>query len=112
MFDGCKSLDSLPEFYKLNTIDINLMIKLLKNCYESFFKDNAPKWYVTNLIHLLLKKKNSDIECKKIEKVYNELEDEYFISTIMDVEKVIEKIIELNCNVEEMKNWVNENMEN
>ena len=112
MFDGCKSLDSLPEFYKLNTIDINLMIKLLKNCYESFFKDNAPKWYVINLIHLLLKKKNSDIECKKIEKVYNELEDEYFISTIMDVEKVIEKIIELNCNVEEMKNWVNENMEN
>ena len=112
MFEGCKSLDSLPEFYKLNTIDINLMIKLLKNCYESFFKDNAPKWYVTNLIHLLLMKKNSDIECKKIEKVYNELEDEYFISTIMDVEKVIEKIIELNCNVEEIKNWVNENMEN
>ena len=112
MFDECKSLDSLPEFYKLNTIDINLMIQLLKKCYESFFKNNAPKWYVSNLIHLLLQKKQSLIEYKKIEKVYSQLEDEYFISTIMDVEKVIEKIIELNCNVEEINNWVIENMGN
>jgi hypothetical protein len=44
--------------------------------------------------------------------VYNQLEDEYFISTIMDLEKVIEKIIELNCNEKQMNNWVNENMAN
>jgi hypothetical protein len=44
--------------------------------------------------------------------VYDQLEDEYYISTIMDVEKVIEKIIDLNCNYEEINKWVNENMEN
>ena len=112
MLDGCKSLSSLPEFYKLNTISTINMLDLLRKCYESFFKDNAPKWLVNNLIHLLLKKKNSDIEYKKIEKVYDQLEDEYYISTIMDVEKVIEKIIDLNCNYEEINKWVNENMEN
>ena len=113
MLDGCKSLSSLPEFYKLNTISINVMLELLKKCYESFFKDNAPKWLVNNLIHLLLKKKkNSDIEYKKIEKVYDQLEDEYYISTIMNVEQVIEKIIDLNCNYEEINKWVNESMEN
>jgi len=112
MLDGCKSLSSLPEFYKLNTININLMLELLRKCYESFFKDNAPKWLVNNLIHLLLRKKNSDIEYKKIEKVYDHLEDEFYISTILNVEKVIEKIIDLNCNSEEMNKWVNESMEN
>jgi hypothetical protein len=112
MLDGCKSLSSLPEFYKLNTININVMLELLKKCYESFFKDNAPKWLVNNLIHLLLKKKNSDIEYKEIEKVYDQLEDEYYISTIMNVEQVIEKIIDLNYNYEEINKWVNESMEN
>ena len=112
MLDGCKSLSSLPEFYKLNTININSMLELLRKCYESFFKENCPKWFVNNMIHLLLRKKGSDIDYKKIEKLYDQLEDEYYISTIMNVEKVIEKIIEVNCNTEEMNNWVNENMEN
>jgi hypothetical protein len=57
MLDGCKSLSSLPEFYKLNTININTMLELLRKCYESFFKDNAPKWLANNFMHLLLKKK-------------------------------------------------------
>ena len=57
MFDGCKSLPSWTEFYKLNTISINLMLDLLRKCYESFFKDNIPAWLVNNLIHLLLRKK-------------------------------------------------------
>ena len=64
-------------------------------------------WYI-----YCCKKKNSDIKYKEIEKVYDQLEDEYYISTIMDVEKVIEKIIDLNCNYEEINKWVNENMEN
>ena len=55
--------------------------------------------------------KNSDIEYKKIERVYDKLEDEYYISTIMNAEKVIEKIIDLNCNSKEMDKWVNESME-
>lgn len=57
-------------------------------------------------------KKNSDTEYKKIEKVYDQLEDEYYISTIMNVEQVIEKIIDLNSNYEEINKWVNESMEN
>ena len=57
MLDGCKSLSSLPEFYKLNTVSINLMLDLLRKCYESFFRDDAPSWLVNNLIHLLLRKK-------------------------------------------------------
>ena len=44
IFDGCKSLPSLPEFYKLNTININTMLELLKKYYESFFNgNNSPK---------------------------------------------------------------------
>ena len=111
-FLRCRSLSSLPEFYKLNTININLMLDLLRKCYNSFFRDIAPSWLVNNLIHLLLIKKNSDIEYKKIERVYDKLEDEYYISTIMNAEKVIEKIIDLNCNSKEMDKWVNEIMEN
>ena len=92
MFDGCKSLSSLPEFYKLNTVDIDIMINLLKRCYESFFKSNAPKWYVDNLIHLFLRKNKSDIEYKKIEKLYNKLEDEYLISAVIDdISEIIKK---------------------
>lgn len=64
-------------------------------------------WYI-----YCWKKKNSDIEYKKIEKVYDQLEDEYYISTIMNVEQVIEKIIDLNSNYEEINKWVNESMEN
>ena len=111
MLDGCKSLSSIPEFYKLNTININLMLDLLTKCYESFFKDKVPKWIVNNLIHLLLRKKNSDIEYNIIEQEYYKLEDEFYISTIMNVRKVIEKIIDLNCNSEELNKWVNESME-
>ena len=88
MLDGCKSLSSLPEFYKLNTININLMLDLLRNCYESFFKENAPSWIVNNFIHLLLRKKNSDIEYKKVERLYDS-----YISTIMNAEEVIIKTI-------------------
>ena len=113
MLDKCNSLSSLPKFYKLNTISIDLMLDLLRKCYESFFKYNAPTWLVNNLIHLLLrKKKKSDIEYKKIEKAYDKLEDEYFISTTMNIEKVIEKIIDLNCNSKELNKWVNESLEN
>ena len=65
MLDGCKSLSSLPEFYKLNTININLMLDLLRKCYESFFKDNIPAWLVNNLIHLLLRKKIVILNIKK-----------------------------------------------
>jgi len=44
IFDGCKSLLSLPEFYKLNTININTMLELLRKYYESFFNgNNSPK---------------------------------------------------------------------
>ena len=37
MFDGYKSLPSLLEFYKLNTININTMLELLRKYYELFF---------------------------------------------------------------------------
>ena len=111
MLDGCKSLSSIPEFYKLNTININLMLDLLTKCYESFFKDKVPKWIVNNLIHLLLRKKKSDIEYNIIEQAYYKLEKEFDISYIMNVGKVIEKIIDLNCNSEELNKWVNESME-
>jgi len=111
MFDRSISLLSIPEFYKLNTININKMLEFLRKYYELFFKDNCPKWLANNFIHLLLRKKDSDIDYKKIEEVYDQLENKLYISVIMDIDKVIEKIIEVNCNVEEINKWVEEKME-
>jgi len=53
-------------------------------------------------------KENSDKNKIKIREIYNRLEDDYFISAIIDEEEAIEKIIELNYDYERLKVWVEE----
>ena len=43
---------------------------------------------------------------EEVMQLYNELDNEYNLSSIVDKEEVIKKIIEVKCDREEMNNWI------
>ena len=50
------------------------------------------------------------IKEERVNDIFNELEDEYYITGFIEEDKVKQKIIELNCDKEEINRWVAEIM--
>ena len=61
------------------------------------------------------KKPNVKVDYKglnenEVKKMFEELEVEYNLSSILDEEEVLNKIVECNCNREEMNKWIEDNL--
>ena len=61
------------------------------------------------------KKPNVKVDYKglnenEVKKMFEELEEEYNLSSILDEEEVLNKIVECNCNREEMNKWIEDNL--
>ena len=61
------------------------------------------------------KKPNVEVDYKglneiEVKKMFEELDSEYNLSSIFEEEEILNKIVECNCNREEVNNWIQENI--
>ena len=99
-------------FDKLNEEFNSKLIKeeIVQKIKEYDFDEEKIKEYIKKKID-----DNNNIDYQglnkdEVENLYNELEQEYNISSIMDKEEVIKKIIELKCDRDVINDWIFEKL--
>ena len=93
---------------KANEIRAEIMLEELKLKYPIFNNNNLNDDFIIKKIIELNFNENKIKENCDANKIYQELEDDFFISSYLEEETVINKIIELNFDKEEIIEWVSD----
>ena len=95
-FDNAKSYEEL-DIFAINEKGENIKIN------KSNYSENYSEFTVTYKKPL----ENKDFN---VDKIFEQLEEEYYISNFIDRKEVINKIIELKGNIEAIREWVEINL--
>ena len=69
-------------------------------------KEEMTKWIKEKIPKSKSKNEPVGNANEKVMKLFQELEDEYNITSVVDKEEVIAKIIEVNCDRDVMNEWI------
>ena len=94
----------LDKEYKFSESNIKKEEVINKIKEENFDKEKIKEW-----IKAKLPQPDPDIK-PEVQKLFDELDDEYTLSTILDKDEVIKKIIEYNCDREKINKWIEDSM--
>ena len=100
-----KLFSELESNYNLSSSGINK-----EDVINRIKADNFDKEKIENWIKGLLNKPNPPGPNPEVEKLFDDLEEEYSISSIVDKDEVIKKIIELNCDREKINKYIEDSM--
>ena len=96
--------EELEDKFKLSEINFDKTEVINKIKEENFDKNKLIQW-----IESKLPKPMSELN-PEVQKLFDEFENEYSLSSIIPKDEIIKKIIELNCDREELEKWIEDIM--